>query len=304
MELLVALVAGLIAGYLIQLSDAWINRLNQTIFVSLAVLMVALGAKIGADPEVLANLGTLGFQSLLLTFLCIGGSVGAVLLIEWRWLRGFDNGDSISTAEAGNPFQLAVWIGGLLLAGVAVGFLLLEPRHLPLLGNLVTMALCLFLFVVGVDLARQTHIWREIRKMGLIVALIPFGVLAGGMLGALVGSIFLDITVPIALATGASSGFYSYAGVFIAERVGAQAGTIAFLTNFFRELLSFFIIPILGSKLKGRLAVMAPGGATTMDTTLPVITQTLGSGVAAIALINGAIVSLLVPIVVPLLLQL
>lgn len=304
MELLVALLAGLIAGYLLRLSDEWMNRLNGLIFASLALLIMSLGAQIGADPEVLANLGSLGLQAFLLTLLSIGGSVLVVWLLERRWLKRLQAGREVAGSNEENPFQLALWIGGLLLLGVVTGYFLLKPLHLPLLGQVTTAALCLFLFAVGMDLARQSHIWRQLMGMGWLIGLIPLGVLLGGMLGALIGSIFLDITVPVALATGASSGFYSYAGVFMAERVGAQAGTIAFLTNFFRELLSFFIIPVLGSKLKGSLAVMAPGGATTMDTTLPVITRTLGSGVAAIALINGAIVSLLVPLVVPFLLSL
>lgn len=304
MEILVALLVGLMVGYLFRLSDEWMVRINQLIFVSLAVLIMALGAQIGADPEVLSNLGSLGLQALLLTLLSIGGSVLVVWLIERRWLKRVRAGRGLSHSDGENPFKLALWIGGLLLAGVATGYFLIRPDYISWLENVATVALCLLLFAVGLDLARQKHIWHQLKRMGWSIGLIPIGVLLGGMLGALVGSIFLNITVPVALATGASSGFYSFAGVFIAERVGAQAGTIAFLTNFFRELLSFFIIPVLGSRMKGSLAVMAPGGATTMDTTLPVITRALGSEVAAIALINGAVVSLLVPVLVPLLLQL
>lgn len=305
MVLIIAVVVGLIAGYIIHLPDRWRDKLGNLSFIALAVLLLALGAQIGADPAAISNLGNLGLKSLLLTLFSIGGSVGGVWLVEKRLFKRYKAMGNMSSGEGEeNPFRLAIIIGLILTAGIACGYQFLAPEHLPLLANLATYALALMLFFVGFDLARNKHVWSQLRKMGVMALFIPVGVMLGGVLGALIGGLIIGISVPVALATGAASGFYSYSGVVVAEIVGAEAGAIAFLANFFRELLSFFIIPILGVRLKGSIAAIAPGGATTMDTTLPVIVRSLGSDAAAIALINGSLVSLLVPVVLPLLLNL
>jgi len=46
------------------------------------------------------------------------------------------------------------------------------------------------------------------------------------------------------------------------------------------------------------------GGATTMDTTLPIMTKFGGSEVALIAFVHGFVLTALVPFVVPFILQL
>ena len=51
-------------------------------------------------------------------------------------------------------------------------------------------------------------------------------------------------------------------------------------------------------------AALAPGGATTMDTTLPIIARTMGSEAALLAFASGATLTVLVPILVPLLIRL
>ncbi len=81
----------------------------------------------------------------------------------------------------------------------------------------------------------------------------------------------------------------------------SQAGTLAFLANVFRELISFITIPWLVRYARGTAAI-AIGGATTMDTTLPILARSLSPNMAIAAFINGVIVSLLVPIVIPIIL--
>jgi len=56
-------------------------------------------------------------------------------------------------------------------------------------------------------------------------------------------------------------------------------------------------------KYLGRLISIAPGGATTMDVTLPLIKKTAGDEMVLPALINGIVLSALVPILVPLFLK-
>jgi uncharacterized membrane protein YbjE (DUF340 family) len=79
-------------------------------------------------------------------------------------------------------------------------------------------------------------------------------------------------------------------------------GALAFLTNVCRELLAVVISPFLAKRCHYLLAV-APGGATTMDTTLPLISQCTDTQTTLVAFVNGVLLSSLVPVLVPVLLN-
>ena len=78
-------------------------------------------------------------------------------------------------------------------------------------------------------------------------------------------------------------------------------GVIALLSNIFREVLTILLVPLL-ARFFGKLAPIASGGATCMDTTLPVIHRHLGPRYAVLAAISGIVLTMLVPVLVPLLL--
>ena len=82
-----------------------------------------------------------------------------------------------------------------------------------------------------------------------------------------------------------------------------ETGALAFLTNVSRELIAFMLIPVLAAKL-GHLVAVSPGGATTMDTTLPLIAKTTDADTTVIAVVNGTILSSMVPFLVPVLIHL
>jgi uncharacterized membrane protein YbjE (DUF340 family) len=87
----------------------------------------------------------------------------------------------------------------------------------------------------------------------------------------------------------------------ISQMGHVELGALAFLVNLLRELLAFVLIPLVASHL-GNIPAIAPGGATTMDTTLPLIAEVTDSEGVVAALISGAVLSALVPVLIPLLL--
>ena len=80
--------------------------------------------------------------------------------------------------------------------------------------------------------------------------------------------------------------------------VGPDVGTMALLTNVFREVLSILMLPLVVRYL-GKTAAVAPGGATTMDTTLPFVVRYAGSEMSILAFVSGVTLSLLVIVLVP-----
>lgn len=192
---------------------------------------------------------------------------------------------------------LAVVVGGLL------GALLLPPEAVANLDKIIETALCLMLVGVGIDLGSQREAWRRLAKMGFKILLVPLFVVLGTLGGVIIAGWLLQLPLKEATAIGAGFGWYSLSGVILTKLHGVETGALAFLTNVARELLTFILVPVLAARL-GKLSAVATGGATTMDSTLPLIARCTDSHTAVIALINGVVLSSLVPILVPLLMSL
>lgn len=186
--------------------------------------------------------------------------------------------------------------------GAALGRWVLPGNLIGHLDMLTTSALCLMLVGIGIDLGSQKEAWSRLRSMGWRIMLVPILVAAGSLGGAVVAGLFLGMPLREASAVGAGFGWYSLSGVLLSKIYSVEAGALAFLTNVMREIISFIIIPLLAARI-GRLAAVAPGGATTMDTTLPLIARTTDADTTVIALVNGTTLSAMVPLLVPLLIN-
>ena len=99
------------------------------------------------------------------------------------------------------------------------------------------------------------------------------------------------------LAIGSGFGYYSLSSIFITEYKGAELGTIALLANIMREILTLLCAPLL-AKYFGKLTPISMGGATTMDTTLPIITCTSGQDYVIVSIFHGFCVDFSVPFLV------
>jgi uncharacterized membrane protein YbjE (DUF340 family) len=181
-----------------------------------------------------------------------------------------------------------------------LGIPLVLAGNLDLISNI---ALFILLFTIGLDLGRNKEVWVKIKGFGYRIILLPLGIAVGSILGAAVICLFINFPLNYGTAVGAGFGWYSLSGVILKELVDVELGTIAFLANVFRELMAVIIIPFIAMHFGGITAV-APGGATSMDTTLPLISRAAGVDVAVMAVISGAVLSGLVPILVPLLVNL
>lgn len=193
----------------------------------------------------------------------------------------------------------------LLPAAVAVGILVgryafpeiwLEPLQSITMGFLY-----LLLVGIGINLAADSDVWillRKIRPLALLV--IPLSAL-GSILGAALVMFLLDGSFWLGASIGAGFGWYSLSSVLLAGELGATVGTLAFLTNTLRELLAMLLIPAATKRFG--VAGVTLGGATTMDTTLALISQAGDQQLTFIALLHGISLSSLVPLLVPLLAQ-
>jgi uncharacterized membrane protein YbjE (DUF340 family) len=186
---------------------------------------------------------------------------------------------------------------GFFVLGVCLGRLDLAPALL--MDSRVTFAaLCCLLFCVGMSIGSNDNIVSEFRSLNPRLALLPVATILGSFAGSLVAWLFLQYRgVTDCMAVGSGFAYYSISSIFITQYRGAELGTVALLANIYREILTLLVAPLL-AKVFGPLAPISSGGATTMDTTLPIISQTCGQQYVVVSLFHGFVVDFSVPFLV------
>jgi uncharacterized membrane protein YbjE (DUF340 family) len=184
-----------------------------------------------------------------------------------------------------------------LIMGVFLGFSGVIPESA--LGGVAfgsRWLLIALLFLVGMDVGCNKEVLRDLRKMGVKILVLPLAITAGSLLGGVAVSLLQDVTIYESLAVASGMGYYTLSSIILTQAVGSTLGTLAFLSNIFREILTVITCPVLARI--SRLAPVASGGATSMDTTLPVIIQCTSKTVGILAVISGVVITLLVPFLV------
>ena len=185
------------------------------------------------------------------------------------------------------------------MLGVACGLGHVFPIDLAQ-TDLSFYALCALMFCVGAGIGNDPQTLRNFRSLSPRLMLLPMGTILGTLAGTTAISLLLaHRTTGDCLAVGAGFGYYSLSSIFITEYKGAELGTVALLANIFREILTLLLAPLL-ARWFGPLAPIAAGGATTMDTTLPVITQASGQRFVIVSIYHGFLVDFSVSFLVTL----
>lgn len=161
-------------------------------------------------------------------------------------------------------------------------------------------ALCALMFSVGISIGNDPQTLKNFRALNPRLVLLPVMTILGTLAGSAVVSLVLGHrSLTDCLAVGSGFGYYSLSSIFITEYRGPELGTVALLANISREILTLLAAPLL-VRWFGNLAPISAGGATTMDTTLPIITRTAGQQFVVVSIFHGFIVDFSVPFLVTL----
>lgn len=159
-------------------------------------------------------------------------------------------------------------------------------------------ALCALMFCVGLSIGNDSQTIKNFRSLNPRLVLLPVMTIIGTLAGTTLASLVIpNRSITECMAVGSGFGYYSLSSIFITEYKGAELGTIALLSNIMREIITLVAAPIL-VKIFGNLAPISSGGATTMDTTLPIITRYSGQEFVVISIFHGFIVDFSVPFLV------
>jgi len=188
-------------------------------------------------------------------------------------------------------------IVGFFALGVVCGLMHWLP-DLNAYGNVSFITLCALLLCVGMTVGNNTTLLKSFTKLDPRLMLLPVMTIVGTLAATAIAAIGLPHrSLADCLAVGSGFGYYSLSSILITQYRGPELGTIALLANIIREVFTLLGAPLL-VKYCGPLTPISCGGATTMDTTLPIITRCSGQDFVLLSLFHGFLVDFSVPFLV------
>ena len=176
------------------------------------------------------------------------------------------------------------------IVGVLAGIFL----DLQLPGIFLDVTLMVMLFFIGYDLAVSIN-YKRLKKLILVSTKLVVATVAGSAFAGLLVALIFQRGMLTFLAASLGMGWYSLTGPLLLKFQGSNPGLLGFLANVLREIFTFIFYPLFYRHVE--IAAVSMAGATSMDTTLPLIRKTSGSEVALVAIVHGWIISTLVPII-------
>ena len=172
--------------------------------------------------------------------------------------------------------------------------------------DLSVYVLYLLMFQVGLSIGSDSKLKQILRSLRPKLLLVPLATIMGTLtFTALVSVLLSRWGVFDCLAVGSGFAYYSLSSILITQlkeptlgaQLAAELGTIALIANILRELIALLGAPLF-VRYFGRLAPICVGGATTMDTTLPIITRYCGNELVFVSIFHGILVDFSVPFLV------
>lgn len=191
-----------------------------------------------------------------------------------------------------------------LVGGLLFGYLFLDTGVKDTLDLILMSALDVMIFIAGIEIGSNRGILKRICNLhsALLALAIPLAVACGSICGALLLGHIVGLRAYDSLLVGGGLGWYSFSSVVISAMYSTEIGTVAFLANMMREISGFFLIPLLVRVHK--FLALAPSGAATMDSGLPVVIKYTNLHVGMYSFINGLVLTLIVPVLISWLLSL
>lgn len=192
----------------------------------------------------------------------------------------------------------------IILCCFITGILLAYYRYVPdifLTYDYSNYILPVMMFFVGIGIGGDIKsLYVPIKKYKLKIILIPLATIFGSIIITALISPLLDITTKETIAIGSGFGYYSLSAIFLNKLAGYEIGMMALISNMTREITALLFIPIL-ARYCGKLAPISAAGATSIDTTLPIIAKSCGEQFIVISIFHGILVDISVPIIISLL---
>ncbi|MBQ1953169.1 MAG: lysine exporter LysO family protein [Alistipes sp.] len=194
----------------------------------------------------------------------------------------------------------------IIIAAFVVGVVAAVSELLPTWltdGSVAMWVLYALMLQVGIGIGSDPRLKEILRSLSPRLLLLPCATIVGTMVASAAVSLLISRwSVAEVMAAGSGMGYYSLSSILITQLkeptvgavVAAELGTVALVANILREMLTLTLAPLM-VRWFSPVAPICSGGATTMDVTLPVITQYAGREWVFVAIVHGVVVDFSVP---------
>lgn len=293
------MILGALAGHFFPVIP---QKKNDFVQLNCTLLLIFfMGASLGHQDDFFCKLGELGVQSFVFFLLPTICSAITVYFLTRCFLskrkaeseKLNSQTEESETASVRDPMMFYA-IAALLL-GIGCGMVPMLASVLMPLTAYSEWILYLLMFSVGISIGKQKGILAKMVQFHVKILIVPFGIIVGSLAGGSICGLILKYPFHEAISISGGLGWYSLAGVTISNLAGASVGSVAFLSNLMREIASFIFIPI-ATKYFNSYTCIGIAGATSEDTTLPMIMRYTDTETAVFSVVNGVICSTYVPI--------
>ncbi len=295
--------AGMILGWSRLLPKKWYPLVNRGITVVLYLLLFSMGVKTALIQGIEEQFVEVGITAFLYALSGVLFSAGGVILISVLRKK-----KRVSAERRGShKIKDLLKEPCIMIGTVILGFIIQRLTGLfswvdswKLFGqDISTLILFAMLFLVGLGLVMGgISLISSVKDVEVV--LLPFLTVALTLTGGFLLSLILPQSTREGLAVSGGLGWYSFSGVYLTEVGNPILGSIAFLSNLFREFLAVLAIPLLGN-LGFPYAAISTAGATSMDVTLPIVEHSCGDAYTPVSMYHGLVLTILIPLLVPLL---
>lgn len=289
-----------------------------------SLLVFVMGIKMGSNEEVIANLGTIGIQSVVITVvlavitiagvtaarLALGMNKYALTKAQQAELNEIGTGGGIGSSEAGADAAeggsnlMTILILSFTVVGLIAGYFVVRT-NVGLMaafdasnGHIMTAGLCLLMLSIGMGMGLDGTVLTYLKQAGFRVLVFPVVVILATTVGGFVISlIYSDLSVGESLAICYGFGWYTFAPIAISNAGYVMAGAISFLHNVIRELAGIVLMPILAKRI-GYLEVASIPGVAAMDVCLPIVERVTRQDIIIYSFLIGFSQAIFVPILV------
>lgn len=290
------MILGVVVGNCFTVISTKLNDLIQ--LVCTLLLIFSMGADLGQQEGFFQQLGEIGTQSFLFFLLPTVLSAVIVYFFSHCFLhKNMKKLESLreETAKGSTHDPMMFLAITSLLLGIGCGMMPILYSALIILERYSEWILYLLMFSVGISVGKQKGILSKLIQFNIKILILPFGIIVGSLLGGVVCGLILKYPIYEAISVSGGLGWYSLAGVTIGNLAGDAVGSVAFLSNLMREIASFILIPFVAKHFNSYTCI-AIAGATSEDTTLPMIMRYTDAEAAVFSVVNGVICSAFVPI--------
>ena len=255
---------GVLIGYPLR-HKSQVRKITPLIHIVVCLLLFLLGLSIGLNRLIIDNLGYFCGQAAV---------ISSLSTVSYTHLRAHET----------------------VLAGVsyAVDFDVHQTS---------VYVLYVLMLLLGINLGSNRNLRQFVLSLNFRTLLVPLATVSGTLLFSAIGGFLLSRwSIFDCMAVGSGFSYYSVSSILITQikspsigvQLATELGTIALLSNIFREMTALIGAPLF-RKYFGYLAPISAAGIGSSDISLAAIARCSGPEAVPVAIVHGILINISMP---------